>query len=241
MPDNPVEAAGKAAEKGAKGTTAFLQARTFGMPRWVFLALLAGGVGVGLYLRSRATDEEELTEEETDVTGDVSSLEEAALYDAGLAGTGFVGPVAGSVLPVQQPTIPEGIPDLFSSLTGLLESWGAPPSAAQPAAPAPSSPAPPTGGGAPIRPSHQTMTCGGKPRPGHVAGCSWICKNRRWVKKCGTTSGSGGSGGGSATGPKCASELGITRCGGKSKPSQNPNPGMCWHCSGSGKWIQVKR
>jgi len=138
-----------------------LQGKIFGMPRWVFFILLAFGLAVGLYLRSRSagTDEGDIGEEAEDYGGDEGMGPLDGIDEPGLAGAVGVASPPGGVYPVTTPIIPEGLTDVFGTLSGVIEGQGAtiadlasiryPDAVAQPEAPAV---APPTGGGPPKRP-----------------------------------------------------------------------------------------
>lgn len=92
----------------------WLKLKTAGLPRWAWLALFGGAVGVGLYLRSRSeppeTEQEE--EEEPEETGleSFNGTESAG----GLAAAGLVGPAQASITPVEAPFLPEGFTDLLT-------------------------------------------------------------------------------------------------------------------------------
>lgn len=124
------------------------------MPRWLFLSLLAGGIIVGLYLRSRSQGEPPPPSEDT----------LAGSGDAGLAGVGVASP-PGGVVPVATPTTPEGFPELIGSLTDVIGGLAAgynPPGTPAPdainnspgGAGTPVQTTPPTGGGPPSRRHH---------------------------------------------------------------------------------------
>jgi len=111
-----------------------LTVKTAGLPRWAWLALLAGGVGVGLYLHSRNAESEGEGEEETEeLPGAVpQSLDsyEGAESGGGLQALGVAGPVPQATVPVEAPYLPEGITDVLggqndtaqSLANGVLES-----------------------------------------------------------------------------------------------------------------------
>jgi|SRR5690348_15036684 len=87
------------------------------MPRWAFIALLAGGVVVGLYIRNRRKAAAQSSSDTgAGYTGDLSGSS-----DAGLAGVGVTSP-PGGVYPVTTPTVPEGLPDIIATLGSALES-----------------------------------------------------------------------------------------------------------------------
>lgn len=139
----------------------WLNAKTFGMPRWVFLSLLAGGVVVGLYLRNRRR-QEAVAPPETEVGGETLDTSN----DPGLAGVGVVSP-PGGVYPVTSPVIPEGFGDVIGSLTGVIagqsDALAAIPNAYTPQTPT-INVVLPTGGGPPRTPPKKVAV-----RPGsHV-------------------------------------------------------------------------
>lgn len=93
----------------------WLKLKTAGLPRWAWLALFGGAVGVGLYLRSRSEPPEtgqEEEEEEPEETGleSFNGTESAG----GLAAAGLVGPAQASITPVEAPFLPEGFTDLLT-------------------------------------------------------------------------------------------------------------------------------
>ena len=106
---------------------AWFKGSIFGMPRWAWIGLLVGGVGVGLYLRSRSAAEDtlatdELEPDQIDVPQDTML---GSLDDPGLAGSlETVGPAAGSVVPYASPTIPEGYPETFGILGDVVNVLG---------------------------------------------------------------------------------------------------------------------
>jgi hypothetical protein len=131
----------------------WLKAKTFGMPRWTFLVLLAGGVAVGLYLRSRRST----VGEQTPPVAQPALDEFQDVADPGLAGVGVASP-PGGVYPVSQPILPEGFTDVVASLTSTIaeqaNQLGSLPSAIeQPPPPVINVTAPATGGGPPSRPA----------------------------------------------------------------------------------------
>jgi len=130
----------------------WLKAKTFGMPRWAFIVLLAGGVAVGLYLRSRRST---AGEQPPPVNPSLDEFQDVG--DPGLAGVGVVSP-PGGVYPVTTPILPEGLTDLFGSLSGVITEQGAalaalPSAVEQPPPPVINVTAPATGGGPPNRPA----------------------------------------------------------------------------------------
>lgn len=172
MAENPVAAAtdgaSSAASSAGSGAAKFLRAKTFGMPRWAWMGLLAGGIAVGLYLRQRqVAAEEEMMDADADALAFPDEDTLAGYSDEpGLAGVGVAGPAGGSVIPVTSPVLPEGLGELITSVTdnlGLVSEALAdnlPAAQGQPAPPTvivnPTPPpvAPPTGGGPPERPAN---------------------------------------------------------------------------------------
>ena len=128
-----------------------MKAKTFGMPRWAFIALLVGGVAVGLYIRARRKAADQAA---TDTSGASTSDTLSGSSDPGLAGVGVTSP-PGGVYPVSTPVLPEGFTDVISSLTGVIgDQASALTSVAQPYTPAtpPTVVQVPTGGGPPATP-----------------------------------------------------------------------------------------
>lgn len=106
---------------------AWLQGKMFGMPRWAWIGLMVGGIGVGLYLRSRSAAEDTLATDELEPEQYDLPLDTMAgnLDDPGLAGSlETVGPAAGSVVPYASPTIPEGYPETFGVLGDVVNVLG---------------------------------------------------------------------------------------------------------------------
>lgn len=131
---SPVAATGEAARSAGRGAAGFLRARTFGMPRYVFLALLAGGIAFGLYWRQRRATEaiDQTAPDSTAVPVPGDSLA-ANTDEPGLAGVGVAGVAPGQVVPVSTPTLPEGLTDVYGALTGgLVDLASEFPSAAEP-------------------------------------------------------------------------------------------------------------
>lgn len=99
----------------------FLKAKTAGLPRWAWLAIIGGALALGLYLRSQDTGE---VEEEGEIEPDESEL---AYYEGlepagGLAAAGLVGPPAGQLVPVETPMLPEGITDIIGTQGQSLDT-----------------------------------------------------------------------------------------------------------------------
>lgn len=141
----------------------WLQAKTFGMPRWAFLTLLAGGVTLGLYLRSRRNAETQ-GQDQSPIEGTDTDLYGSA--EPGLAGVGVVSP-PGGVYPVTTPTLPEGITELIGSLAGVIQGQGdalvSVPNAFQPQTPVVNVTVPATGGGPPKAPPKKAPASSGCP------------------------------------------------------------------------------
>lgn len=102
----------------------WLKVKTAGLPRWAWVALLSGGVVLGLYLRSRsASNEAEGESEEYPAEGELVEGGLGGYGEGGLAGAGLIGPAGGSTsVPVQTPYIPEGFTSAFSTLVEQLGS-----------------------------------------------------------------------------------------------------------------------
>lgn len=120
----------------------FLAGKTAGLPRWVWLALLGGGVGLGLYLRNRSTGEpvtEEEVEEGPEIPESLSEEYAGTETAGGLQALGVPGPVSGGVTPIQTPYVPEGFTEVIggqgetitSLANGVLESQTATSAVAQ--------------------------------------------------------------------------------------------------------------
>lgn len=137
---SPVAETGQAARGATAKAGGFLKAKTFGMPRYVFLGLLAVGIAYGLYRRKQnAAADAALSSDPnaTDPTLDPSAFDPNSLganaNEAGLAGVGVAGITPAGVVPVQTPQIPEGLPEITTALgQGLVDLAGEFPSAADP-------------------------------------------------------------------------------------------------------------
>lgn len=94
-----------------------------GLPRWAWIALIAGGVGVGLYLHSRNPDTEETEETEELPGGRSQSLEEYEGTNAGggLQALGVAGPVPQATVPIESPVVPEGFTDTIGSQADTIQ------------------------------------------------------------------------------------------------------------------------
>lgn len=96
----------------------FLKVKTAGLPRWAWIGLFGGAVGVGLYLRHRSVEGTENSETENPEIESEGEPGELGYYNGtdaggGLAAAGVVGPPPGGLTPIQTPYLPEGIVDIF--------------------------------------------------------------------------------------------------------------------------------
>jgi hypothetical protein len=163
-----------------------LTAKTFGMPRWAWLILLAGGIGFGLALRrnrEEQADADAMLDEEAEIMLETGDPLDAGLYDdPGMAGVGVYGQSPASVVPVQAPVIPEGFVDqsavLGDVLSTFIDSWGRPPDATQ---------------GSGNRPPKPPVTPAGK---------SWVWNGRQWILVTKPTAGRPGGGDGNGRPPR---------------------------------------
>lgn len=140
------------APRPARGLSAFLTAQQFGMPRWVWLGLLAGGIGAGIYLRNRSAEAEAEAPEE-DLEYDPYAEEgEPSIYDESLAGVGILpGGSTGEVVPVSAPYLPEGFADILGGIADIFAVIGENPDAFNPDPDGNNNGG--TGGGPPRRPN----------------------------------------------------------------------------------------
>src|SRR6478752_1153057 len=94
-----------------------LKVKTAGLPRWAWIAMFTGAVGIGLYLRHKHSMEEEPPAEEEEASVPEDTLEglEGTESAGGLAAAGLVGPAQGQITPVEAPYIPQGFVDIFES------------------------------------------------------------------------------------------------------------------------------
>jgi hypothetical protein len=113
----------------------WLNTKMAGLPRWAWLALLAGGVGVGLYLRSLNQETEGEGDEETEELPSSGSNPQSmesmeGETGGGLQALGVAGPTPQATVPVETPYLPEGIDNVLagqqdttqSLANGVLES-----------------------------------------------------------------------------------------------------------------------
>lgn len=146
------------------------------MPRWAFIALLAGGVILGLYLRSRRQERRIAGTEDGSMILTEDQLTTSG--DPGLAGVGVVSP-PGGVIPVTSPVVPEGIAEIVGVLGNIAtfqgEALAAIPNAISQQPPAVNVVLP-TGGGPPktppkkvsVKPGSHVNTNKGNPRAGQT-------------------------------------------------------------------------
>lgn len=186
-----------------------LTKKIMGFPLWVWIALLAVAVILGLYLRSRRVAQ--VTEEPN--PGDSSAADPYADQLAGNTANpglaGVLGPASAGVVPVASPEIPQGFSDSFGSLTGSLSDLTGSlaniaatiadklPSPVGPdtagVAPAPAAAVvTATGGGAPARPAQAHMppapksAVAGLPKGAGdsvTAQAKWVSIHPEWVQK----------------------------------------------------------
>jgi uncharacterized membrane protein len=128
-----------------------MKSKVAGLPKWAWIAIIGGGVGVGLYLHSRrkkAEETEETSESESLPGAQPQTLESYEGTNAGgsLQGLGVAGPVPQATVPVESPVVPQGFVDTLggqqettqSLANGILESQQATDSLAQALAESPS-------------------------------------------------------------------------------------------------------
>jgi hypothetical protein len=103
--------------------------KTAGLPRWAWMALIAGGLGVGLYMHSRnseaeAVEEGEGYEEEPSAPQNSLQSYEGTEAAGSLQGLGLAGPAATSTIPVENPTVPEGVTGTIEGQTDTISAQG---------------------------------------------------------------------------------------------------------------------
>lgn len=156
--------------------TEFFKAHTFGLPRWVWISLLVGGVGVGLYLRKHESEPEPTENSEEGYVNSGSLMPPGAPIglEGSYGGSGGGGGVVG--IPVNKP--PETIEELPKTepepvelpesnpppepVIGEPHKEPKPPRGGRPPVHAPPIPAPGSGGEA-VGPGHPAP---GPPPPG---------------------------------------------------------------------------
>lgn len=92
----------------------WMKVKTAGLPRWAWIALFSGAVITGLYLRHRAAESEEVSEEEPSAEDTLASYE-GTEQAGGLAAAGLIGPAQGTITPVESPYIPEAVPQILEN------------------------------------------------------------------------------------------------------------------------------
>jgi hypothetical protein len=102
----------------------WLKAKTAGLPRWVWVAIVGGAVGVGLYLRHRSSEAEKVSEEGEHVPAEGLSAYNETEPGASLGAAGLIGPASSSMVPVQTPFLPEGIVGILEGLGVIIEHQG---------------------------------------------------------------------------------------------------------------------
>lgn len=93
----------------------WMKATQLGLPRYVWAILLAGGLGVGLYIRARSGGEPD--PDEGYDPGYTDTMAYSGQMEGGLVGAGVIGPAPGALTPVQTPFLPEGVTDVISDLS----------------------------------------------------------------------------------------------------------------------------
>lgn len=102
----------------------WLKIKTAGLPRWAWLLIFSGAVGVGIYIRTHQQEEEFGPEEEgvEEPTEGELSYYDGTEQGGGLAAAGLVGPAQAQITPVESPVIPEGFVDVFASQNETLQN-----------------------------------------------------------------------------------------------------------------------
>lgn len=104
-------------------------AKTAGLPHWAWIALLTGAIGVGIYIHSRNSEAEEVEEgegyeEEPSAPQDSLQSYEGTEAAGSLQGLGLAGPAAASTIPVENPTVPEGVTGTIEGQTDTISAQG---------------------------------------------------------------------------------------------------------------------
>src|ERR1700744_2484132 len=106
----------------------WMSVKMAGLPRGGWIALLTGGVGVGLYVHSRNSEAAEVEEgegvEELPSAQDSLQSYEGTEAPGSLQGLGLAGPQAASTVPVESPIVPEGFTGTIEGQTGTIEAQG---------------------------------------------------------------------------------------------------------------------
>lgn len=101
----------------------WLKVKTAGLPRWAWILLFSGAVGVGIYIRTHHQEEEFGPEEESaEEPQEGLSQYEGTEQAGGLAAAGLVGPAQGQITPVESPVIPEGVVDIIGAQNETLSN-----------------------------------------------------------------------------------------------------------------------
>jgi len=103
----------------------WMNTKMAGLPRWAWIGLLAGGLGVGLYLHHRSSAETEETGESEELPGpQPQTMEgyEGTEAGGGLQALGVAGPVPQATLPIEAPRIPEGFTDTLGGQGETIQS-----------------------------------------------------------------------------------------------------------------------
>lgn len=107
----------------------WMGAKTAGLPHWAWIALLTGAIGVGIYIHSRNSEAEEVEEgegyeEEPSAPQDSLQSYEGTEAAGSLQGLGLAGPAAASTIPVENPTVPEGVTGTIEGQTATIATQG---------------------------------------------------------------------------------------------------------------------
>lgn len=220
-----------------------LQKRLIGLPAWAWIAVVAGGLTIGLILRARRNAEEG---EDAAYDEDVASADDpyADMYTtAGYPNEYYSIPAgAGSGYGYEDgyeymPTIPswlEEAPDWLTEPPEWYETGTSMPNATDPNVEVTVN-LPPAGSGS-------TTSCV-KPKPNRPAGRNrkWECRNGKWVAVPKGGSGQGDGGGSGGQGGQGAGQGGGGGGDGKCgpKPSRSAGHNRHWVCK-KGKWVAVQ-